>query len=253
MKTLILKNISKNYFTGNNETIAVNGIDLEIEKGTFVAIMGPSGSGKSTLLNVISTLDYPTSGNIFIDDEDYAKLTEKELAKFRRDKLGFIFQNYNLIETLTIKENIILPLVLRKENRNSINEKVDKVTKRFEIEDILEKFPNEVSGGQKQRAACARAIVVEPSLILADEPSGALDSKNSNILMNLFVAMNKEFNSTILMVTHDPYIASFSERIIFIKDGKIQNEINQQGSTKKEYYNEIIKVLSNFGGSYNVF
>lgn len=217
----------KKYYGGNsgNITKAVDGISMYVDKGEFVAIMGASGSGKTTLLNCISTIDTVTSGHITVNNQDITKIKDKDFADFRRENLGFIFQDFNLLDTLTIGENISLSLVINKQNPTDIEKRVHAIADKLGIRDILSKFPYEVSGGQKQRCACARALINEPKLILADEPTGALDSKASRLLLETMSEINKKMQATILMVTHDPFSASFCERILFLKDGKIFNEI----------------------------
>ena len=247
-KTLEIKNLKKYYGTKNNITKAVNDLSLEVEEGEFVAIMGASGSGKTTLLNCISTIDEVTSGHIFIDEKDITELKEKELASFRRENLGFIFQDFNLLDTLTISENISLALIINKEEVNKVEEKVDDIAEKLGIKEILNKYPYEVSGGQKQRCACARALINKPKLILADEPTGALDSKSSRMLLETMDEMNEKLNDTILMVTHDSFSASFCKRVLFLKDGKIFNEIRRGEKSRKEFFNEILDVLTLLGG-----
>ena len=247
-KTLEIKNLKKYYGTRNNITKAVNDLSLEIEEGEFVAIMGASGSGKTTLLNCISTIDEVTSGHIYIDGKDITELQEKELAKFRRENLGFIFQDFNLLDTLTISENISLALIINKENVNQIDKKVTSIAEKLGISEILNKYPYEVSGGQKQRCACARALINNPKIILADEPTGALDSKSSRMLLETMDEMNENLQATILMVTHDSFSASFCKRVLFLKDGKIFNEIRRGEKDRKEFFNEILDVLTLLGG-----
>ena len=247
-KTLEIKNLKKFYGTKNNITKAVNDLSLEVEEGEFVAIMGASGSGKTTLLNCISTIDEVTSGHIFIDGKDITELKEKELASFRRENLGFIFQDFNLLDTLTIFENISLALIINKEDANKVEKKVKNIAEKLGIEEILNKYPYEVSGGQKQRCACARALINKPKLILADEPTGALDSKSSRMLLETMDEMNEKLNATILMVTHDSFSASFCKRVLFLKDGKIFNEIRRGEKPRKEFFNEILDVLTLLGG-----
>lgn len=249
MKVLTVENIKKVYGErrGGNVSNALNGISFEVEKGDFVGIMGPSGAGKSTLLNVIATIDTPTSGSVKIGGQDIINLKEPKLSSFRRKKLGFIFQDYNLLDTLTLKENIILPLVLCKVNATDIEKSVEKIADTLGISSILSKYPYEVSGGQRQRAAAARAIINDPELILADEPTGALDSKSSKELLTCISELNRRDEATILMVTHDAFAASFCRRIIFIKDGKLFTEIISNGN-RKEFFDRILKVLSVLGG-----
>ena len=247
-KTLEIKNLKKYYGTKSNITKAVNDLSLEVFCGEFVAIMGASGSGKTTLLNCISTIDEVTSGHIFIDGKDITELREKDLASFRRENLGFIFQDFNLLDTLTIAENISLALIINKEDVNKVDKKVVDIAEKLGIKDILNKYPYEVSGGQKQRCACARALINTPKLILADEPTGALDSKSSRMLLETMEEMNEKFNATILMVTHDSFSASFCKRVLFLKDGKIFNEIRRGEKSRKEFFNEILDVLTLLGG-----
>ena len=247
-KTLEIKNLKKYYGTKSNITKAVNDLSLEVEEGEFVAIMGASGSGKTTLLNCISTIDEVTSGHIFVDGKDITELREKDLAGFRRENLGFIFQDFNLLDTLTIAENISLALIINKEDVNKVDKKVVDIAEKLGIKDILNKYPYEVSGGQKQRCACARALINTPKLILADEPTGALDSKSSRMLLETMEEMNEKFNATILMVTHDSFSASFCKRVLFLKDGKIFNEIRRGEKSRKEFFNEILDVLTLLGG-----
>ena len=247
-KILEVKNLKKYYGSHGNITKAVDGISFLVSEGEFVAIMGASGSGKTTLLNTISTIDTVTSGNIILDGVDITTLKEEELADFRRENLGFIFQDFNLLDTLTIEENIALSLIINHEDISIVDKKVDEIAKRLGITDILDKFPYEVSGGQKQRCACARALINEPKLILADEPTGALDSKSSRMLLETMDEMNEKLQATILMVTHDSFSASFCKRVIFIKDGKIFNEILKGEKSRKEFFNEILDVLTLLGG-----
>ena len=247
-KTLEIKNLKKYYGTKSNITKAVNDLSLEVEEGEFVAIMGASGSGKTTLLNCISTIDEVTSGHIFVDGKDITELREKDLSWFRRENLGFIFQDFNLLDTLTIAENISLALIINKEDVNKVDKKVVDIAEKLGIKDILNKYPYEVSGGQKQRCACARALINTPKLILADEPTGALDSKSSRMLLETMEEMNEKFNATILMVTHDSFSASFCKRVLFLKDGKIFNEIRRGEKSRKEFFNEILDVLTLLGG-----
>jgi len=210
--------------------------------------MGPSGSGKTTLLNCISTIDNVTTGNIIINNKNITVLKAKALEEFRRDELGFIFQDFNLLDTLTAYENIALALTIQKRDIREIDNLIKEVASKLEITEILSKYPFQLSGGQKQRVACARALVTEPSLILADEPTGALDSKSSRLLLGSFEKLNKEYHSTILMVTHDSFTASYANRILFIKDGRIFNELIRGSDTRKEFFNKIIEVVSLLGG-----
>nr|WP_302689234.1 ABC transporter ATP-binding protein [uncultured Eubacterium sp.] len=248
---LTIDKIEKYYGSKSSLTKAIDGISFEVEKGEFVAIMGASGSGKTTLLNCISTIDKVTAGHIYVAGQDITSLKSKELNKFRREELGFIFQDFNLLDTLTAYENIALALSIQNEKYKEINLKVKKVAYDLGIEDILNKYPYEMSGGQKQRVASARAIINDPKLILADEPTGALDSKSSRMLLERFESLNNLLQATILMVTHDAFSASYSSRVIFIKDGKIFNEIVKGDRSRKEFFNEIINVVTMLGGDLN--
>ena len=247
-EVLKIEHLKKYYGNSNNITKAVDDITFNIKEGKFVAIMGASGSGKTTLLNTIATIDNVTSGHIYVGGIDITALKEKDVANFRKDNLGFVFQDFNLLDTLSIGENIAMSLVINGENPEVVDKKVNDIAKKLGIESILEKFPYEVSGGQKQRAACARALINKPKLILADEPTGALDSKSSRMLLETMEEMNEKLNATIMMVTHDAFSASFCERILFLKDGKIFNEIYKGDKTRKEFFNEILDVLTLLGG-----
>ena len=248
---LLIENITKYYGNKTNITKALNNISLKVERGEFVAIMGASGSGKTTLLNVISTIDKVTAGHIYIDGKDITKLKGNSLNKFRREKLGFIFQDFNLLDTLTAYENIALALSIQKVKPKEIEKKVIDVAKKLEIENILDKYPYQISGGQKQRVASARAIITNPKLILADEPTGALDSKSARKLLESFESLNKEYRATILMVTHDAFTASYADRILFIKDGKIFNELVKGDDSRKDFFDKIIDVVTLLGGDLN--
>lgn len=245
---LKVNQVEKYYGSKGNVTKALDRISFEVEDGEFVAIMGASGSGKTTLLNCISTIDKVSAGNILLNGNNITEIPEKDLAKFRRQSLGFVFQDFNLLDTLTIEENIGLTLTINNFNPSKIKGEVNKVANLLEITDILEKFPYQVSGGQKQRAACARAIVNNQSLILADEPTGALDSKSSKNLLDIMSKMNKDLKATILMVTHDAYSASYASRVLFLKDGKLFNEILKGEKTRSTFYHEILDVLALLGG-----
>ncbi|WP_373897638.1 ABC transporter ATP-binding protein [Haloimpatiens sp. FM7315] len=245
-----LKKVYGSKFGGIKYT-ALKNIDLKVNKGEFVGIMGPSGSGKTTFLNVISTIDKPTSGIVKIDGKDITKLREPNLSEFRRKKLGFIFQDFNLLDNMTLKENIVLPLALSNVPYKEIRKSLEEITTKLGISEILNKHPYEVSGGQKQRAAAARAIISNPSLILGDEPTGALDSKSSKELLCALKDLNETNNATILMVTHDTFAASYCKRVIFIKDGKLFNEIYKGDMSRKEFYQKLMKVLAVIGGDIN--
>ena len=249
MQTILtVSNIEKYYGNKGNMTKAVDNISFEVDKGEFIGIMGASGSGKTTLLNCISTIDSATAGHIFIDGMDIIQLNSKKLSKFRREQLGFIFQDFNLLDTLTAYENIALALTIIKTPAGEIDVRVRHVAKELEIEDVLKKYPYQMSGGQKQRVACARAIVTGPALILADEPTGALDSKSSRMLLESFEKLNNNLSATILMVTHDAFTASYCHRILFIKDGKVFNELVRGEDTRKQFFNKIIEVVTLLGG-----
>lgn len=241
-------NIEKYYGGKGNVTKAIDNISFEVEKGEFLGIMGPSGSGKTTLLNCISTIDTVTTGNIIINNKDITSLKNNDIEKFRRDELGFIFQDFNLLDTLTAYENIALALTIQDVKPKSIDGRIKAVTNKLGISEILNKYPYEMSGGQKQRVASARAIVTNPSLILADEPTGALDSKSSRLLLDSFEKLNEELEATILMVTHDAFTASYAHRILFIKDGKVFNELIRGNDSRKEFFNRIIEVVTLLGG-----
>lgn len=250
-KVLRIENVEKYYGNKGNLTKAVNNISFEVSKGEFIGIMGVSGSGKTTLLNCISTIDNVTSGHIYVNDEDITKLKGSKLNKFRREELGFIFQDFNLLDTLTAYENIAIALTIQREKTKVIEQRVKDVSQKLGIEDILHKYPYELSGGQKQRVASARAIITNPALVLADEPTGALDSKSARMLLESFEILNRKFSTTILMVTHDAFTASYADRIVFIKDGKVFNEIVKGDDTRKEFFDKIINVVTLLGGELN--
>lgn len=245
---LKIDSIEKYYGNKGNILKAIDDVSFEVQKGEFVGVMGPSGSGKTTLLNVIATIDEVSSGHIYLNGKDLTEINKKEIGRFRRENLGFIFQDFNLIDTLTIHENIALALTINKTNKNEIDGKVNSVAKELGIEEILTKYPYEVSGGQKQRTACARALITNPKLILADEPTGALDSRSAQMLIEMISSLNKDFKATILMVTHDSFTASYCDRILFIKDGKIFTELIKGKSTRKQFFNQILDVVALLGG-----
>ena len=251
---LNVSNIEKYYGNKGMVTKAVDNISFSVNKGEFVGIMGASGSGKTTLLNCISTIDTVTSGHIYVDGKNITTMKSKQLSAFRREQLGFVFQDFNLLDTLTAYENIALALTIIKTPVKQIEAKVNYVAKALGISEILKKYPYQLSGGQKQRVACARAIITQPSLILADEPTGALDSKSARMLLESIETLNHDFSATILMVTHDAFTASYCHRILFIKDGKIFNELIRGNSTRKEFFDKIISVVTLLGGdNSNVF
>lgn len=252
MKNILnVQNIEKYYGNKGNITKAIDNISFNVEEGEFVGIMGPSGSGKTTLLNCISTIDTVSTGNIIINDKDITKLKSKSLDNFRQNELGFIFQDFNLLDTLTAYENIALALTIKGEKASNIDSKIKEVAKYLDIQEVLPKYPYQMSGGQKQRVASARAIVTDPSLVLADEPTGALDSKSSRLLLERFEMLNKDLKTTILMVTHDAFTASYAHRILFIKDGKIFTELVRGNDSRKEFFNRIMEVVTLLGGDDN--
>ena len=248
---LEVKNIEKYYGNKSNLTKAIDNISFNVKKKEFVGIMGASGSGKTTLLNCISTIDKVTTGHILINGEDITKLKGEKLNKFRREELGFIFQDFNLLDTLTAYENIALSLTIQNVNAKEIDARVKDIASKLEIVDILNKYPYQLSGGQKQRVASARAIVTNPKLVLADEPTGALDSKSAKQLLETLTTLNDDLGATILMVTHDAFTASYADRIIFIKDGKIFNELVKGSDTRRQFFEKIIDVETLLGGELN--
>ena len=247
-QVLVCNNLEKCYGSRGNITRALDGISFAVEKGEYVGIMGASGSGKTTLLNSISTIDRVTSGHIFVDEKDLTKMRPAELSRFRRDKLGFIFQDSNLLDTLTAFENIALALTIQKVPSQQIEARVEAVANHLSITECLKKYPYEISGGQKQRVAAARAMIADPSLILADEPTGALDSKSAKMLLECFEMLNTNMGATILMVTHDSFAASYTKRVLFIQDGRIFTELIKGDMTRKQFFNRIIEIVSFLGG-----
>lgn len=245
---LSAKGLKKIYGRKGQTYTAIRNIDLSIGKGEFVGVMGPSGSGKTTLLNIMSTIDRPSEGTVEINGKNIVQMNEKDLAIFRREHLGFIFQDYNLLDTLTIEENIALPLALAKMNTKEINRKVRETAESLGLGELLKKYPYEVSGGQKQRTAAARAVIVNPDLIFADEPTGALDSKSATTLLQMLTRLNEEETATLLMVTHDAFSASYCHRILFIKDGEIFTQLDRGNLSRKAYFQKILDVLSALGG-----
>ena len=252
MSTILkIDKVEKYYGSKSSLTKALDNLSFEVDKGEFVAIMGASGSGKTTLLNCISTIDKVTSGHIYVGGDDITKLKGNDLNKFRREKLGFIFQDFNLLDTLTAYENISLALSIQNKSAKEIEKRVNDISNKLGIKDVLNKYPYQMSGGQKQRVASARAIVTDPQIVLADEPTGALDSKASKMLLESFDYLNEKLNTTILMVTHDSFCASYANRVIFIKDGKLFNEIIKGNSSRKEFFDKIIDVVTLLGGEEN--
>lgn len=246
---LDVKQLHKEY-TGEVNYKALKGIDFQLKHNEFVAVMGPSGSGKTTFLNCISTIDNPTNGSITINSKDPFKLNDEELAKFRRSELGFVFQDFNLVHTLTVEENILLPLTLDAVDVEEMKIRLAEIVEFLGIEEIMKKRTFEISGGQKQRVAIARAVIHQPSLLLADEPTGNLDSKSVNSVMKLFQSIHETFQTSILMVTHDAYVASFAERVIFMQDGLLYNEIHRS-QNKQQFYQEIMDTLTFLGGGHH--
>ena len=247
-KILRVDKIQKYYGNKDNITKAIDGINFDVEEGEFIGIMGASGSGKTTLLNCISTIDNVSAGHIYLENQDITEIKEEDIAKFRRENLGFIFQDFNLLDTLTVEENIALILTINKIPEKEIDKKVIEIAKKLGIDDILNKYPYQISGGQKQRCASCRAIVNNPKIILADEPTGALDSKSARQLLEIMEDMNKSMKATILMVTHDPLSASYCSKILFLKDGKIFNKIEKGEKKRNDFYNEMLDVLALLGG-----
>lgn len=245
---LCVRNIEKVFGGRQNLMYALAGVSFDVARGEFVAIMGPSGSGKTTLLNCISTIDRPSAGRILINGSDITTMSKNKLSAFRRDELGFIFQDSNLLDTLTGMENIALALTIKGARPASIPSRIEDIARTLNVTESLKQYPSQMSGGQKQRVAAARAIVADPSLILADEPTGALDSRNATIMLETLEMLNKSLNATILMVTHDAYAASFSDRVLLLSDGKLFNEIRQGSLSREEYFARIMEVVTFLGG-----
>lgn len=245
---LHVENIEKYYGNLGAVTKALDQVSFDVQAGEFISIMGASGSGKTTLLNCISTIDTVSSGHILLDGKDITTIAENDIAAFRRDYLGFVFQDFNLLDTLTLEENIALPLTISELPPKEIDGRVHQIADRLQISEALKKFPIQVSGGQKQRCAFARALICNPKLVMADEPTGSLDSNSSRILLEIMSELNNELGATILMVTHDAFSASYAERILFLKDGRIFNEIFKGEKTRSTFYHEILDVLSLLGG-----
>ena len=250
MSLLEVTNLKKIYTTrfGGNKVQALNNVNFSVEKGEFVAIMGESGSGKTTLLNILATLDKPTSGDVLLDGKSLGHLSDKEISTFRRKNLGFVFQDFNLLDTLTAYENIALALSIQKVSVKEIEKRVQAIAQALNITDVLDKYPYQMSGGQKQRVASARALITDPKLILADEPTGALDSHSSQMLLASLKKLNEQLQTTILMVTHDAFSASYASRVIFIKDGQIFNELRRGNQERKQFFDQIIDVVTLLGG-----
>lgn len=240
--------LGKTYGNKFNRQEVLKGIDLKVEKGEFVGIMGPSGSGKTTLLNVLSTIDRVSQGSIHIEGKEFTGMKEKELAEFRKQHLGFVFQDYNLLDTLTVKENVLLPLSITGVSKQEAQNRFQRVASELGIEELANKYPAEISGGQKQRTSAARAFIHRPSIIFADEPTGALDSKSASDLLGKMSEMNTRLTATIVMVTHDAVAASYCSRVIFIRDGQIYSQLNKGDESRQAFYNDIISTQSVLGG-----
>ena len=247
-KIVSTKSLTKIFGRKNNLVTGLDNINLDVLEGEFLGVMGPSGAGKTTLLNILATIDSQSSGDVIINDVNISTMSEDELCMFRRKNLGFVFQDYNLLDTLTVKENILLPLAVARMDIDILESKVADVSNKLNITNILDKYPLEISGGQKERVATARALISNPSLILADEPTGALDSKSATDLLEILKNLTSKDQATILMVTHDAFAASFCSRVVFIKDGKIFTEIIKGNSSRKDFYKKILDVLSALGG-----
>lgn len=245
---LEVNHVEKVYGSRNNVTRALADVSFTVDKGEFVGIMGASGSGKSTLLNCVSTIDTVTSGSVVINGADVTRLKHDKLTRFRREQLGFIFQDSNLLDTLTARENIALPLTIARVPAKETLARVEQVAQRLDIAGVLDKYPYQMSGGQQQRVAAARALVTDPAIILADEPTGALDSKNARLLLESFEAMNRQYQATVLMVTHDSFAASYTNRVLFIRDGRIFTELRRGDSPRREFFDRIMEVVAMMGG-----
>ncbi|WP_141604324.1 ABC transporter ATP-binding protein [Terrilactibacillus laevilacticus] len=251
MRILEATKIYKSYGNKFNKQEVLKGIDISVAEGEFVSIMGASGSGKTTLLNVLSSIDQVSHGTIHIDGKEMTGMKEKQLAEFRKNHLGFIFQEYNLLDTLTVKENILLPLSITKVSKKEADQKFKEVATELGIYDLKDKYPNEISGGQKQRTSAARSFIHQPSIIFADEPTGALDSKSASDLLNKLSELNQKRRATIMMVTHDPVAAGYCSRVIFIKDGQIYTQLNKGEETRQAFFNDIMKTQAVLGGVQN--
>lgn len=249
-KTLEIKNLVKNYGTKGFQTTVLKGIDLEIYKNDFIAVMGPSGSGKTTLLNLLSTIDKPTQGMILLDGQDLTRVSNKELSKIRRDRIGFVFQDYNLLDTMTLQDNIALPLSLNGVSGRTCIAKAKELAETFGLKEHLEKYPYQLSGGQKQRGAACRALITDPEIIFADEPTGALDSRSGKDLLERLKAVNDSGRATILMVTHDAFSASYAKDVYILNDGQISCRLSK-GASRKEFYDRITDMQASMGGDFS--
>lgn len=250
MATPVLEvaHLEKVYGALGNVTRALNDVSFTVNRGEFVGIMGASGSGKSTLLNCVSTIDSATSGTIRINGQDVTRMKQAKLSQFRREELGFIFQDSNLLDTLTARENIALPLTIARTNAAEISTRVQDVAARLSISQVLDKYPYQMSGGQQQRVAAARALVTDPTMIMADEPTGALDSKSARLLLESLEALNRRLRATVLMVTHDSFAASYTSRVLFIRDGKIFTELRRGDTDRREFFDRIMEVVAMMDG-----
>lgn len=249
MKEILkLEHIQKYYGNGGNLTKAIRDISFTVEEGEFLGIMGPSGSGKTTLLNCVSTIDTVSAGHIYLDGEDVTEISPRALARFRREKLGFVFQDFNLLDTLTVGENIALALAINQTPADRVEPKVRAMAQTLNIQGILDKYPYQVSGGQRQRCACARALIHGPRLLLADEPTGALDSHSAQMLLSAFAGIHAQLGATILMVTHDAFTASYAQRILFLRDGEIFTELRRGSASRGGFFEQILQVLTMLGG-----
>ncbi|WP_100332587.1 ABC transporter ATP-binding protein [Bacillus xiapuensis] len=251
MTILQATKLHKSYGNKFNKQEVLKGIDMSVEEGEFVGIMGPSGSGKTTLLNVLSSIDQASSGTIMIGGKEMTNMKEKQLAEFRKHQLGFIFQDYNLLDTLTVKENILLPLSIMKTPKKEAEQRFQALAADLGILELKNKYPSEISGGQKQRTSAARAFIHQPSIIFADEPTGALDSKSASDLLNKLSELNRTRKATIIMVTHDPVAASFCSRVVFIKDGQIYTQLNKGDQNRQLFFNDVMKTQAVLGGVQN--
>lgn len=249
-KVVEIKNLVKNYGTRDFQTRVLKGIDLTIYKNDFIAIMGPSGSGKTTLLNILSTIDKPTQGSVILDNRDITRISNQELSKLRRDKIGLVFQDYNLLDTMTLQDNIALPLSLNGVSARACIQKTEELAAMFGLKEHLKKYPYQLSGGQKQRGATCRALITDPEIIFADEPTGALDSKSSKDLLDCLKHVNESGRATILMVTHDPYCASYAKDVYILSDGLIKCKLSR-GADRKEFFDRIIDVQTSMGGDFS--
>lgn len=245
---LEVKNVEKVYGGRGSSTRALAGVSFAVDKGDYVGIMGASGSGKTTLLNCIATIDTPTSGTVLINGQDVTRMSARQLSDFRREQLGFVFQDANLLDTLTACENIALPLTIGRVPARQICERVEQMAGTLGIEAVLDKYPYQMSGGQRQRVAAARAMVGDPKLVLADEPTGALDSKNAKLLLECFDMLNERLGATILMVTHDSFAASYCRRVVFLRDGKVFTEVVRGAATRRQFFDRIMEVVAVIGG-----